>query len=294
MEELSLVGADGIRLADSVAGNIGRPPILLAHGGGQTRHAWGNTMKVLGDRGYRAIALDLRGHGDSDWSEHGRYELDAFAADLIAVARHLGQPPAVVGASLGGLAALVAEGEKAPGIFASLTLVDVTPRMELAGINRVVGFMTAHTQKGFGSIDEAADVIAAYLPNRQRRRNPNGLAKNLRLGPDGRFRWHWDPRFITNVQPPQQERRFERLENAARRIGCPVHLIRGGMSDLVSEEVTKAFLTLVPDASYSNVLDAGHMVVGDQNDHFSEAVLGFLEIHYPPKVTPPQSYARRP
>jgi len=179
-------------------------------------------MKTLGARGYRAIAVDLRGHGDSDWSEHGLYELDAFAADLIAVARHLGQPPAVVGASLGGLAALIAEGEKAPGTFSSLTLVDVTPRMEMAGINRVVGFMTAHAQKGFESIDEAADVIAAYLPNRQRRRNLNGLAKNLRLGPDGRYRWHWDPRFITNVQPPEQERRFDRLENAARRIGCPV------------------------------------------------------------------------
>ncbi|MCC8432844.1 alpha/beta hydrolase [Reyranella aquatilis] len=283
MNELSLVGADGNRLAASVAGNIDQPTILLAHGGGQTRHAWGNTMKSLSARGYRAVALDLRGHGDSDWSEHGRYELDAFAADLIAVARRLGRPPAVVGASLGGLAALVAEGEKAPGTFSSLTLVDVTPRMEMAGINRVVGFMTAHAQNGFESIDEAADVIAAYLPNRQRRRNLNGLAKNLRLGPDGRYRWHWDPRFITNVQPPEQERRFDRLENAARRIGCPVHLIRGGMSDLVSEEVTKAFLELVPHASYSNVVDAGHMVVGDQNDLFSEAVLGFLETHYSPK-----------
>jgi pimeloyl-ACP methyl ester carboxylesterase len=155
--------------------------------------------------------------------------------------------------------------------------------MEMARINSVVGFMTAHAQKGFESIDEAADVIAAYLPNRQRRRNLNSLAKNLRLRPDGRYRWHWDPRFITNVQPPEQERRFDRLENAARRIGCPVHLIRGGMSDLVSEEVTKAFLELVPHASYSNVADAGHMVVGDQNDLFSEAVLGFLETHYPSK-----------
>lgn len=283
MDELSLVGADGIRLVASVAGSIERPAILLAHGGGQTRHAWGNTMKALCDRGYRAIALDLRGHGDSDWSEHGRYELDAFADDLITVARCLGQPPAVVGASLGGLAALIAEGEKAAGTFSCLTLVDVTPRMEMAGINRIVGFMTAHVQKGFKSIDEAADVIAAYLPNRERRRNLSGLAKNLRLGSDGRYRWHWDPRFITNVQPPEQERRFDRLENAARRVGCPVHLVRGGMSDLVSEEVTKAFLELVPHASYSNVVDAGHMVVGDQNDHFSQAVLGFLETRYPPK-----------
>ncbi|SJZ31187.1 Pimeloyl-ACP methyl ester carboxylesterase [Enhydrobacter aerosaccus] len=283
MEELSLVGVDGNRLAASVVGRGDQPAILLAHGGGQTRHAWGNTIRKLSARGYRAIALDLRGHGDSDWSEHGRYELDAFAEDLIAVARHLGRPPAIVGASLGGLAALVAEGEKAPGTFSSLTLVDVTPRMEMAGIDRIVGFMTAHVQKGFGSIDEAADVIADYLPHRQRRRNLNGLTKNLRLGPDGRYRWHWDPRFITNVQPPEHERRFERLENAARRVGCPIHLVRGGMSDLVSEEVTKAFLELVPGARYSNVADAGHMVVGDQNDRFSDAVLGFLETLYPTK-----------
>ena len=283
MEELSLVGVDGNRLAASVVGGDGQPAILLAHGGGQTRHAWDRTMRKLCAHGYRAIALDLRGHGDSDWSEDGRYELDAFADDLIAVARHLRRPPAVVGASLGGLAALVAEGEKAPGTFSSLTLVDVTPRMEMAGIDRIVGFMTAHVQKGFGSIDEAADVIADYLPHRQRRRNLNGLTKNLRLGPDGRYRWHWDPRFITNVQPPEHERRFERLENAARRVGCPIHLVRGGMSDLVSEEVTKAFLELVPGARYSNVADAGHMVVGDQNDRFSDAVLGFLETLYPTK-----------
>jgi pimeloyl-ACP methyl ester carboxylesterase len=281
MEELSLVGVDGNRLAASVVGRVEQPAILLAHGGGQTRHAWDRTMRRLCVRGYRAIALDLRGHGDSDWSENGRYQLDAFAEDLIAVAQHLGRPPAVVGASLGGLAALVAEGEKAPGTFSSLTLVDVTPRMEMAGINRIVGFMTAHVQKGFGSIDEAADVIADYLPHRQQRRNLNGLTKNLRLGPDGRYRWHWDPRFITNVQPPEHERRFERLENAARRVGCPIHLVRGGMSDLVSEEVTKAFLELVPGARYSNVADAGHMVVGDQNDRFSDAVLGFLETLYP-------------
>lgn len=281
MEEVSLVGADGNRLAASVVGRVGQPAILLAHGGGQTRHSWGSTMRKLSARGYRAIALDLRGHGDSDWSEHGRYQLDAFAEDLIAVAQHLGRPPAVVGASLGGLAALVAEGERAPGTFSSLTLVDVTPRMETAGIDRIVSFMTAHVHTGFGSIDEAAEAIAAYLPHRQRRRNLNGLSKNLRLGPDGRYRWHWDPRFITNVQPSEQERRFERLESAARRVGCPVHLVRGGMSDLVSEEVTRAFLELVPGARYSNVADARHMVVGDQNDRFSEAVLAFLETLYP-------------
>src|SRR5256885_5273524 len=109
-------GRDGLRLAADVAGDAGAPPVVFFHGGGQTRHAWGTTLDVLAGEGWRAYSVDLRGHGDSDWAEDGDYTLDAFSADVLAVATSLDQLPVLVGASLGGIASLAAVGGSAvPG-----------------------------------------------------------------------------------------------------------------------------------------------------------------------------------
>src|SRR3954471_8143391 len=78
-------GRDGNRLAADVAGADDAPPVVLLHGGGQTRHSWGTTLGVLADRGWRAYSVDLRGHGDSAWATDGDYTLDAFADDVRAV-----------------------------------------------------------------------------------------------------------------------------------------------------------------------------------------------------------------
>lgn len=151
---------------------------------------------MLARHGFRAIALDLRGHGDSAWADDGAYDIVDFAGDLVAIAGSLDRKPALIGASLGGLAGIMAEGEVAPGSFASLTLVDITPQMEAGGVTRVVGFMAAHAREGFASPDEAARVISEYLPHRPSRKASSGLAHYLRLKPDGRYYWHWDPAFI--------------------------------------------------------------------------------------------------
>src|SRR5690606_10858671 len=107
-----------------------------------------------------------------------------------AVRRQIGGRPVLVGASLGGLTALLLEGEIAPGTARGLVLVDVAPRVEPEGVLRIHAFMTAHPD-GFADLEEAAAAISDYLPHRPRRGVPPGLAKNLRRGADGRWRWHW-------------------------------------------------------------------------------------------------------
>lgn len=279
-QSIQLHGAENNRLDGDLWDGHGLPVVFL-HGGGQTRHAWNNTARRIAESGLRAITIDQRGHGESAWVESGNYTFADFALDATAIARQVGERfrtrPAVVGASLGGLAALAAELHDGP-LFESLVMVDITPRMDLDGVMKVQGFMGARLDEGFGSLDEAADAIAAYLPHRKRPKSLAGLAKNLRLSPDGRYRWHWDPAFMTGARNINLNAR-ELMEELTRRLPS-LHvrtlLVRGMQSELVQEAYAKEFVERAPAASYVDVGGAGHMVAGDRNDVFSDAVLEFL------------------
>ncbi len=279
---IEFVGRDGNRLASDAAGDPADPPAILLHGGGQTRHSWGTTLGALADKGWHAYAVDLRGHGDSEWAADGDYTLDAFAGDVLAIARELGTPPALVGASLGGIASLAAIGEHADeNVARALVLVDVAPRMEEQGRMRIGTFMMEHMASGFGSLDEVADAIQRYNPHRPRPSDLGGLAKNLRER-DGRWYWHWDPEFIGGRLGGADETRASlvdpaRLQEAARALTLPTLLVRGRQSDLLSEEGARELLELVPHAQMVDVAGAGHMVAGDRNDLFNDAVVTFLE-----------------
>jgi pimeloyl-ACP methyl ester carboxylesterase len=279
-------GASGNTLVGDVYGENG-PPVLLLHGGGQTRHAWKRTGELIAQLGRTAYAVDQRGHGDSEWVSDGAYGFSDFAADARVLADTLaersGVRPVAVGASLGGIASMLAEGDPqrpATGsVFSALILVDITPRVDLGGVAKVQGFMRAHAKEGFATIAEAADAVAAYLPHRPRPRSHEGLKKNLRLHPDGRWRWHWDPRFLDGRRRVGAHGdAIERmLVDAARRITVPTLLVRGASSELVQETHAKDFLQLVPHASYVDVGGARHMVAGDRNDQFASAIKGFLK-----------------
>ncbi|HZD90541.1 MAG TPA: alpha/beta hydrolase [Pseudolabrys sp.] len=280
----TLSGADGNRLVADVYGESG-PPVMLLHGGGQTRHAWGNTAGELARNGYTAYAIDQRGHGDSEWVASGAYTFADYGIDARAVAlelaRRTGRKPVVVGASLGGIAALLAEGDAEAGsgdnVFSALVLVDITPRVDQTGVAKVLGFMRAHAEQGFASVEEAAQAVADYLPHRPRPKNNEGLKKNLRRSADGRWRWHWDPRFLEGRAAGEDRAAMEgQLVAAARRIRIPALLVRGASSELVKEAHVKEFTELVPHADYVDVSGARHMVAGDRNDHFSNAVLSFI------------------
>jgi pimeloyl-ACP methyl ester carboxylesterase len=276
-------GASGNTLVGDVYGEEG-PPVLLLHGGGQTRHAWKKTAELIAGLGRVAYAVDQRGHGDSEWVADGAYQYDDFAADARTLADTLakrsGVRPVAVGASLGGMAALLADAGKPSGgrMFEALVLVDITPRVDVDGVARIQAFMRAHAREGFGSIAEAADAVAAYLPHRPRPRSHEGLKKNLRLHTDGRWRWHWDPRFIESNRRigPGSEDVERALIAAAKAITVPALLVRGASSELVQEDHAKDFLKLVPHARYVDVSGARHMVAGDRNDQFAKAIEDFL------------------
>lgn len=250
------------------------PVVVLLHGGGQTRHSWSSTARRLAEQGRTAIALDARGHGDSEWDPQEDYSLDAFVRDLLAFTETLPRPPVFVGASLGGITALAAVGEN-PGIAHGLVLVDVVVQVEPAGVDRIRDFMTARPD-GFSSLEEVADAVAAYNPLRPRPRNLDGLRKNVRLGADGRWRWHWDPAFMRITDEPQRKIDPRRLRAAAQHVSIPTLIVRGGRSDVVSEEGMADMLRLVPSARAVDVAAAGHMVAGDDNDVFAAALERFL------------------
>jgi pimeloyl-ACP methyl ester carboxylesterase len=279
-------GAEGNRLVASEIGTDDRC-ILLLHGGGQTRHAWSRTARRLAEAEWRAIAIDQRGHGDSAWSEGGAYAAADYGADAAAVARRIAQEhgakPVVIGASLGGIAALTALADAGEPPFWGLVLVDVVPRMDPVGVAHVQGFMRAKAQEGFGSVEEAAAAVAAYLPHRPKPASLNGLKKNLRHHADGRWRWHWDPRFLDGPRSinTDWEEAEDRLEAAVRSLRIPALLVRGGSSELVAPEAAEAFVTLAPDADYVDVEEARHMVAGDRNDVFCDAILAFLARRFP-------------
>jgi pimeloyl-ACP methyl ester carboxylesterase len=139
--------------------------------------------------------------------------------------------------------------------------------------------MAEHSMDGFATLEEAADVIAQYLPHRPRPKDLDGLRKNLRQGQDKRWRWHWDPAFIQGVMQRSAVARAGDLEQSVRNITVPVHLVRGRMSELVSEASVKAFQALLPQAHFTDVAGARHMVAGDNNDVFTTAVSNFLRQH---------------
>lgn len=253
----------------SVTGPTDGPPVVLLHGSGQTRHSWTRAAQELADGGFLVVNVDVRGHGDSDWAGDGTYPMQVMVEDLCTVVDQLDAPPAVVGASIGGVIAMLATEHRQ---LRGLVLVDIAPRIEAAGAERIRTFMI-DTIDGFDSLDDAAAAVAAYR-GRARPANPTGLVKNLRHDPDGRYRWRWDPAIIHF--PPMASLGPGELHRRAAAIAIPTLLVRGRSSDVVIEEAALEFLELVPSAEVVDVSGAGHMVAGDRNDAVADEVIGFL------------------
>ena len=272
-------GADGLQIAGDAWGPRNGRLALLLHGGGQTRHAWKGAGETLGRAGYRAVAYDARGHGDSDWAPDGDYEVDRMIDDLVGVIEALGgEAPILVGASMGGGTSLLAVGE-ARLDAAALVLVDVAPRIEPEGSRKIQEFMNQKPD-GFDTLEEVAEAIANYQPHRPRPRTLDGLAKNVRLGPNGKYVWHWDPARRRSRVGIVAYR--ARLSECADRLSLPTLLVRGGLSDVLSEEGAQSFLAQCAHAEYVNVANAAHMVAGDRNDIFAASVIEFLTRVAPP------------
>lgn len=269
----TLAAHDDVALALERFGDGKNPAIVFAHGFGQTRHAWDGAANTLARAGWHAITADARGHGDSGRRDDGNYHYDQFVDDLVRVARASSEAPVLVGASMGGLLGLAAQALHTP--FRALVLVDITPRWETAGVERILAFMRAHPQ-GFASYDEAADEIARYLPHRSERKSEASLRQLLVRGGDGRLRWHWDARMLDFATRDAETLQRDLLAAAAT-IRVPVLLVSGARSDVVSAETIAEFLAHVPHARHVRLPEATHMVAGDANDAFARAVLEFVQ-----------------
>jgi pimeloyl-ACP methyl ester carboxylesterase len=287
----TLPTTDGLSLAaDLMPGDTRRPPVLLAHGFGQTRQSWAGTQRRLGDAGHASLAFDMRGHGASMRNAVSQpYAADQFVSDVHCAADALGGDAILVGASMGGLTGLLAQAQRPR--FSALVLVDVTPQWENAGAERIQRFMGAHPD-GFADFDDAADAIAAYLPHRRERKRPDQL-RHLLHARDGRLHWHWDPRLLSEFMLTGDALQAE-VARAATRIDVPVLLISGGRSDLVSDRTVDAFLELVPHARHERLPDATHMVAGDDNDAFADVLLRHLgaQSNQPPAPAPDHGASR--
>lgn len=277
---------NGMSIAADVYGDPSHQPVLFLHGGGQTRHAWGNSAELLARHGFYTICMDHRGHGESSWASFGEYRVFHFVEDLQHVIAQLGDKPILVGASLGGIASLLAETEQQESVAKGLILVDVTPRLETDGVDRIIGFMKGGTS-GFDSLEAVAASIAKYLPHRKRPKDLSGLVKNLRRDEDGRYYWHWDPDMLKTWEPgrytDEDDRVLKERLQDVRNIDIPTMLIRGRLSDLVSAETAAEFLEMVPHAEYVDLADAHHMVAGDRNDAFTDSVKEFLLRRFAPE-----------
>ena len=270
VDDITLIADEWNRGSDFAAD---RPTILMLHGGGQNRFSWKNTGQILADEGFHVVAVDTRGHGDSDRAPGADYAIETLTSDVLHVLDAIGRPVVLIGASMGGLTGLLVADQAGPQQVTKLVLVDVVPRFDKSGSARIREFMFNHVH-GFDSLDEAAEAVAAYLPHRTKPRSPEGLKKNLRHR-DGRWYWHWDPAFLTKPEDDPQIR-VEKLEQAAIDLKIPILLIRGKLSDVVSTEGVKEFLEKVPSAEFVELSDAGHTAAGDDNDAFSEVVVQFV------------------
>lgn len=266
---------DGLHLVVETRGAVDGRTLLFAHGFGQTRGAWGGAAATLASRGCHCVSYDARGHGESGRLPGGGYHMQQFADDLLGLARAQPEPPVLVGASMGGLLGLVTAGETRPVPFRALVLVDITPRWETRGVERILAFMQAHPD-GFAGYAEAAEQIAAYLSHRSGRKSEEQLRPLLREGGDGRLRWHWDPALLAGDLVAESERYQPRLFAAAAQVDVPVLLLSGGRSDVVSHATVAEFLQLVPHARHVEVAGATHMLAGDANDAFTREIACFI------------------
>lgn len=283
-ERVIFEGFEGLKLVADVRGERDAWPVLFLHGGGQTRRAWDRAAEFIAAKGWKTISLDLRGHGESEWSSKGDYSFTAYCADCVSVVDQLDHPPVLVGASLGGISAMLAEGTSDREVSSGLVLVDIAPKANPEGVQRIQDFMRSGLD-GFDSLEDVAAAIAAYTPQRVRPVNLEGLKKVVRER-DGRWYWHWDPRMMSQERTEVVAARFAGLLDVAlHNILIPTLLVRGLLSDVVTQEGVDYVLSLLPDVTLVEVAGAAHMIAGDKNDAFSDAVGAFLRDRIAPRVT---------
>jgi pimeloyl-ACP methyl ester carboxylesterase len=254
------------------------PPVVCLHGGGQTAYMYeelGSALRAT----HHVLAPDLPNHGDSDPLPDDLWGREHLAATIPPLLDEFGLQRAVlVGASLGGLASISFAAEH-PDRLVGIVLIDIGHRLEDEGVQKIMDFMRAH--ESFGSLEEAADFIAGYLPYRKSFR-PENLKRNLRQRADGRWIWKhgMGRRSQRQLETTGAELDWKSImtgvaEDAAG-IDVPVLLLRGGASDVLSGDAAEELMRILRHGRLETVEKAGHLAAGDNPHSTVGLVKGFL------------------
>jgi pimeloyl-ACP methyl ester carboxylesterase len=258
----------GLRLHLLDWGAAGLPPLLMLHGAAQTAHSFDETAPDLA-RDHHVIALDQRGHGDSDWAP--RYDREAFAGDIVAVLdAHGWQSATLVAMSLGGLNA-IALAAMQPERVRGLVVVDVVPTVAAEGKEAIGRQLAVHA---FASFDAAVEQACTFNPRRTVANIRERLRHAMRQDPTGRWVYKFDPAIggAAGRDP-------ESLWWAVGRLRCPALLVRGAESNILTADGAERFVRTVPGSRLAVVAGAGHSVMGDNPGGFLAAVRPFLARH---------------
>ncbi len=261
-------------------GTQGKRPLLLLHGGMQTAHSW-DLVAVALKREYHVVALDLRGHGDSEWSADGSYSHVASSRDTLGLAQHLGWDEfALMGLSLGGLVALSVAAHE-PERLSALVIIDVGPELNKAGVGRILNFTQGPAE--LDSIDDFIKRAMKYNPRRRPEQLRYSLTHNLKQLPNGKWTWKYDRRLGKPGGEGQQPvpTRFDDMWEKVSRVRCPTLIVRGGNSDVLPEEVAQKMVDRIPTSRFVTVPDAGHTVPQDNATGFLAVARPFLEETHP-------------
>jgi pimeloyl-ACP methyl ester carboxylesterase len=245
---------------------------------------------ALGRR-HHVLAPDLPGHGDSDPLPTFDMTRQALAGAIEPLCEAFGfDRSVIVGASLGGITAITLAAAR-PDLVGGIVLIDIGTRLEDEGVRKIVTFLRAH--ESFASLEEAAAEIARYLPHRNQVR-PESLTRNLRQRPDGRWVWkhslgrRWRayqaaalPTGPTDPDPTDWRAMMAGMEQEAAGLACPVLVLRGAFSDVLSDEGAEEVAGLIPDARLETVHNAGHLAAGDNPGSTISLISRFLAgIHW--------------
>jgi pimeloyl-ACP methyl ester carboxylesterase len=269
--------ADGRQVHYLEWGPSAAPLVVALHGGGQTSYMFEDLGASLSDS-YHVIAPDLPGHGESDpLADPSEFTRETLAGSIPPLLDAFGAGPATfVGASLGGILSLTLAVTEPPRVHA-IALIDVGHKLEADGVRRIVAFLAKH--ESFASLDEAADAVAEYAPQRGRL-DPQRLRRNLRQRPDGRWVWKHNLGRLTAERIDEidwDKTIVEGLGDELRKVGVPVLVLRGAASDVLSRDGAAEVAEQLPDARLVEVSNAGHLAAGDNPTTTVDLIRTFLD-----------------
>jgi pimeloyl-ACP methyl ester carboxylesterase len=270
--------ANGVRLHLLEWGPALAPTIVLLHGGSLTAHTWDLTCASLSPE-YHCLAVDLRGHGDSEWPPDSDYRLTVMAKDIVElIAQECPTPPVLIGMSLGGLTAIQLAGGTDTAL-AGLVIVDVGPEVRFEGARSILAFTA--TDQEMPAVEDFVEKAMRFNPGRRPELLRRSLLHNLRPLPNGHWTWKWDPRRMKNADYEAMARDHAALWDIVANIETPALVVRGGRSPVFTAEDAERLTSALPTATSVVVEDAGHTVQGDNAKGFLDVLRPFLSVVRP-------------